>query len=98
MTLVSTLIQLTTCLVYHIAFWMPMFCSILAINFNILLENSHLTSRATDCELGRIMKMTINLAIMLIVGIIRTKSCRTNTACKVIGMELFVKSNDIRSS
>lgn len=75
-----------------------MLYSVFFVYFDVLLEDSHLTTSAANGELSGIMEMAKDLAIVFVVRIVRTKRCWTCTACKMIRVVSFVQGNNVRSA
>ena len=64
-------------------------------DFNKLLENSSLTTITTLGKLGRIMIVAVNLAIVLVVGVLSTKDGWANRTCKVFNVVFAIESSDV---
>lgn len=79
-----------TYLVDHVALWMPTFISHVSINLHKLLQDRAVTA----CTLGRktsgVVEMTVHIAVVLVIGVLRSEECRTYRACEVLNMEFLV--------
>jgi hypothetical protein len=58
---------LLTHLVDHVAFWMPAFISHVPIDLHELFENRTVATSTFGGESRRIVEMTINIAVVLII-------------------------------
>ena len=63
-----------------------------------LLQNGHLASVAALCELCRVVVVAINVAVMLIIAVLRSKYCVAQRAGKVVDMVFSVEGGDVRAS
>jgi hypothetical protein len=80
---------------YHVTFRVPMLVLTVPKYFHKLLQNGRLTSVTLRRKLCRIMVVTVDLPIVLVVGILRSKHGRTHTTCKVLDVILPVQGGDV---
>jgi hypothetical protein len=77
---------------------MPVLILTIPEYFHKLFENGRLTSIAALSKLCRIVEMTINLAIVFVVAVLRAKYGWAHGAREVIDVVLLIQSRDVRSS
>lgn len=69
---------------------MPVFILAVAVNLDKLLENGGPASCTLDRIVDRVMIVTVDLAIVFIVGIFGSKDGWTDGTCKVLDVILVV--------
>ena len=69
---------------------MPTLIPHIAVDLDELLQNGTVTARAFRCESGRIVIVTVDVSLVLIVRVLRTKYCRAHGACEMLYVKLFV--------
>jgi hypothetical protein len=69
---------------------MPMLILTIAENLHELLQNSCMTPVASLGKLGGIVEMTVNPALMFIIGVLGAKNCRANGASEMLDVVLVV--------
>lgn len=79
----------------HVTLWVPVFVLAIAVNLDELLQDRGPTSCAFDGVVERIVIVAIDLAVMFIVRVLRTKDCRTHGACEVLNVIFVVQRRDI---
>lgn len=65
-------------LIDHITFWVPTLISHIAIDLHKLLQDSTVASRTLGRKPRRIMEVAVDIPLMLIIRVLRTKQCRTD--------------------
>lgn len=66
-----------------------MLVQIVSIYFDKLLENSSPAAGASDSKARRVVEVTEDFAVVLVVAVLRPKNRGTNGARKVFYVELF---------
>ena len=84
-------------LVDHITFGVPVLILPIPENLDELLQDRSLTAIASLGVLGRIMIMTVHLAFMFIVAVLRPKDGRADGACKMLDVILAIQGRYVRS-
>ena len=69
---------------------MPTFISHVPVDLHKLLENRTVAAGAFGCESRRVVKVAIDVAVVFIVRVLRTKKCGTERACEVLNVVLFI--------
>ena len=69
---------------------MPTFVAHVPIYFNELLEDSAVATSALRSEASRVVVVTVDVAFVFIVRVLRAKEGRAYGACEVVYMELLV--------
>jgi hypothetical protein len=64
-------------------------------NLNKLLQNCRLTAIAPLRELRRIMVMAVDLSIVLVITVLRSKYCRANRAHKMVDVVFIIQGRNI---
>ena len=67
----------------------------IAENFDELLQDGRVTAVTPLSKLGGIMEMAVDLALMLVVGILRTKNGRTHGAGEMFNVIFAIQCCDI---
>lgn len=70
----------------------------IAEDFDKLLQNRGMAAMAPLGKLGRIVEVAVHFVFVLVIGVLRTKHCRTHGAGKVFNMVLALQSGDIRAT
>lgn len=81
---------MTAHLVDHVAFWVPTFISHVPVDLHKLLENRTVAAGAFGCESCRVVEVAINVAVVFVVRVLRAEKCRTERACEMLDVILFV--------
>lgn len=68
---------------------MPTLIAHVSVNLHKLLENRGTTTSTFCRKTGRIMEMTIYVAIVLVIRVLGAKKSRTQGACEVFYMKLL---------
>lgn len=63
-----------------------------------LLKNCRLTSIAALSETGGVVKMTVDIAIVLVVAVLSAEHSRAHAARKVVDVVLAIKCSDVRAA
>ena len=79
----------------HIAFRVPVLILAIAENFDELLQDGRVTAVTPLGKLGGIMEMAVDLALMLVVGILRTKNGRAHGAGEMFNVIFAIQGCDI---
>jgi hypothetical protein len=74
---------------------MPMLVDSISIDFDKLLENGRLASIATLSKLRRVMVMTVDLSLMLIVAVLGPEYSWTNGAGEVFDMVFPLEGGNV---
>lgn len=82
----------------HVAFRMPVLVLSISEYFNELFQDRGLTAAASLGELGRVMVMAINLAIMLIIAVLSTEYCWAKGAGEVIDVVFAIERSYVGTS
>ena len=69
---------------------MPAFITAIAVNLNELLENGRVAARTLGRESCRIVEVTIDVAIVLVIRVLWPKERRAHRTGEVVHMELLV--------
>lgn len=77
---------------------MPVLILTITKNLDKLLENGCLTSVAPLREFGRIMVMTVNVTVVLVVAVLRSKDRWTYRASKVLNVIFSIQCSDVRTT
>lgn len=86
----------TKYLLNHITFWVPViYYTILSFNFDILFQDRHVATSTSYSKSSTVMKVTIDLPVMFIITIIRSKYGRTIAASKVFRVIFFIQCNNV---
>ena len=70
----------------HVALRVPVLVSVVPIDLNKLLQDSSLTSGTLDRKKRAVMKMTVYLALVLIVTVFRAEGRRAHRTRKMVHM------------
>lgn len=70
----------------------------IAINLDKLLEDCCLTSETALSKLCRVMVMAVDLPLMLVVAVLRSKYGRTHRAREVVDVVLLVEGGYVRTT
>lgn len=79
----------------HVTFWVPVLILAIPKYFHKLLQDCCVAPITALGELGRVMVVAVDLAIMLIIAVLRAKHCWTYRAGKVIYMVFSIKGCDV---
>ena len=79
-----------THLVNHVTFGVPVLVYRVAVDLDKLLEDGRPAAGTLDGEPGRVVKVAIDVAGVLVVRVLRAKDGRTDRAGEVLDMELHV--------
>jgi len=74
---------------------MPVLILPIAVYFHKLLENCCLAAIAALRKLCRIMVVAVNVTVVLIIAVLRTKYCGTQGAGKMVDVVFAVQSCDV---
>lgn len=77
---------------------MPVLVLTITKDFDKLLENGRLTSIASLRKSGRIMVVAINVALVLVVAVLRSKDCWTYRACEVLNVVFSIQCGNVRAT
>lgn len=77
---------------------MPVLIHSISENLHKLLKNGGLAPIALLRELGRVMKMAIHIALVLVVRVLCTEHSGAHGASEVLNVVLALQRSDIRSS
>lgn len=70
----------------------------ITINLDKLLEDRRLTSETALSKLCRVMVMTVDLPLMLVVAVLRSKYRWTHRAREVVDVVLLVEGGNVRTT
>jgi hypothetical protein len=73
--------------VNHVTFGMPVLICAIPVDLDKLFKNRSPTSSTFNGESCRVMEMTVDGSIMLVVGILRTKNRWTDRASEMLDVE-----------
>jgi hypothetical protein len=79
----------------HVAFWMPVLVLAVAKDLDELFENGGLTPTAALGELGGVVVVAVNVAIVLVIAILGAEDGRTQGAGKVVNVILALEGRDV---
>jgi hypothetical protein len=82
----------------HVTFRMPMLSYSIPGYFNELLEDRTSTAMTSYSELRTVMEMTINLVLVFVITILRSKNCVAEGTGEMFNVVFLIKSSDIGSS
>jgi hypothetical protein len=74
---------------------MPVLVLAVAEDLDELLEDGGLASIAALGELGRVVVMAVNLAIVLVVAVLGAEYCRAQGACEVVDVILALERGNV---
>ncbi len=74
----------------HVALGMPTLVLHIAIDLHELLEDRAITPNALRREPSGIVKVAVNVAVVLIIRVLRTEESGANRARKMLDMKLLV--------
>jgi len=77
---------------------MPTFVSHISIDLHELLQDGAIASCTFCCKSRRVVKMTIDVPLVLIVRVLRAKQCRTRRTSEMIDVKFLIWSNIKRIS
>ena len=78
----------------HIALWMPTLVPSVPIDLHKLLQDRAIAAGTLCGESCRVMIVTIHVAFVFIVRVLRAKERRTYRTCEMLDMEFLVYLND----
>jgi hypothetical protein len=81
-----------TRLMNHVTLWMPTLISVIPFDLDKLLQNGIVAPWALCCEPGRVVEMTVYIAVMLIVGVLGAKKGSAKGTCKMLDMVFLICS------
>lgn len=87
--------RMATYLVNHVTLWVPVFVLAVTINLDKLLQDRRPTSCTLDGVVERIVIVTVDLAIMFVIGVLGTKDCWAYRTCEVLNVIFVVQRRDI---
>jgi hypothetical protein len=74
---------------------MPVLVLAVPKDLDKLLEDSSVAAITSLCKMRRVVVVAVDLSVMLVVTILRTKNCRTDRAGKVFNVILPIDSRDV---
>ena len=81
--------------VNHVTFGMPMLILAVSINLDKLLENGRVAAVAALSELSGVVKMTIDLSLVFVVGVLSAKHRRAYGTGEMFNVILAVESSNV---
>ncbi len=75
---------------------MPVLVLAVPKDLDKLLEDSSVAAITSLSEMRRVVVVAVDLAIMLVVAVLRTENCRTDRAGEVFNVILSIDSRDVR--
>lgn len=82
----------------HIALRMPVLILTIAEDFDKLFQDRSVTTMTALGELGGVMEMAVDLAFMLVIGVLCTKYSWTHGAGEMFDMVFTLQGRDIRAA
>jgi hypothetical protein len=76
---------------------MPVLVLTVSEDFHKLLENGGLAPVTALGELGRVVIVAVDIAVMFVVTVLGAKHCRTYGASEVVDVVLVVEGGDVGS-
>lgn len=77
---------------------MPVLVLAVAVDLDELLEDGDLTPVAALSKLGRVVVVTVNVAVVLIIAILGAEYRVTERACEMVDVVFAVESGDVGTS
>ena len=83
-----------TNLVDHVTFGVPTLVAHVSVYLYELLQDCTVAASTLCCEAGGVVKMTVDIAIVLVIRVLRPEESRAERAGKVLYMKLLVCRRD----
>lgn len=96
MMVIKIAFMTTTYLENSVTLWVPLLDKIISLHLHKLVQYRYLTASTRLGTLLRVVQVTIDFVIVLIVCVIRTKHCIAHGASEAAEMKLLSQSIDIR--